>query len=163
MRRRRGRVTLRERLESSWRTRSFYAAAFDKPAPEKPQALQDIEARAGIRRQRSTPGADGKPLEKNVLKAVMSALRIDPRVASVERNQSGVFQEGDRFIRVGSKGKLDLTVYLKTGKFAEIEVKRQKKESLLSDAQRNRINAIRSSGGIAGWCWDIPSALAILP
>ena len=113
-------------------------------------------------RSRSTPGADGRSLEKNVLKAVIKALRADPRVASVERNQSGVFQDGERWVRVGSKGKLDLTVYLKSGRFAELEVKRDERTKP-DERQLQRIEHIIRSGGIAGWCWSIESALALLP
>src|SRR5678816_3262445 len=129
---RRGRLTLRERLAQSHATQSFYAAARDLPPPAKPAALLKPL------RKRSSPGADGKPLEKHVLKAVMDALRLDKRVARVERNTSGVFQDGERFIRVGSKGKLDLTVYLAgehAGKYIEIEVKRAPNVGLLSKAQ----------------------------
>jgi hypothetical protein len=53
-----------------------------------------------------TGGVDGssKPLERTVLKAITQALRLDRRVSRVERNQSGLFQEGNRFIRVGTAG-----------------------------------------------------------
>ncbi len=101
------------------------------------------------------------PLEAVVLKQVVMALRRDPRVASVERNQSGVFHEGGRFIRVGTPGKLDLTVYLKGGKFAEIEVKRPGGKP--KPHQAARIAEIRAKGGIAGYCWSAESALALLP
>ena len=154
---RRGRRTLREQLESHHRTQCFYAAALDKPPPAKPAALLKPL------RKRSSPGADGKPLEEHVLKAVMDALRLDKRVSRVERNQSGVFKDGNRYIRVGLNGKLDLTVYLLDGRYVEIEVKRAPNVRLLRDAQRQRIHAIRSAGGIAGWCWNVESAIALLP
>lgn len=114
-------------------------------------------------RSRARPGADGRPLEKHVLKAVIDALRLDPRVARVERNQSGVFQEGNRVIRVGSKGKLDLTIYLKNGRYIECEVKRSPDVKLLSAEQTARIQSIRDSGGLSGWCWSVESALALIP
>jgi hypothetical protein len=144
-------------MEAHHLTLSFYAAALDKPPPPKPAALLKPL------RKRSSPGADGRPLEKHVLKLVVDALRLDKRVARVERNQSGVFQDGNRFIRVGSKGKLDLTVYLLDGRYVEIEVKRSADVRLLRDAQRQRIHAIRSAGGLAGWCWNVESAIALLP
>jgi hypothetical protein len=114
-------------------------------------------------RKRSSPGAEGRPLERHVLKAVLGALRADPRVARVERNQSGVFQDGERFVRVGSKGKLDLTIYLKDGRYIEAEVKREFNVKLLSEAQKERIQSIRRAGGMAGWCWSVDSAIALLP
>lgn len=113
-------------------------------------------------KKRGPAGRSDRPLERNVLKAVIHALRADPRVSRVERNQSGVFQEGGRIIRVGSKGKLDLTVYLVSGKYAEIEVKRDSRTAPRPE-QWARIESIRRAGGIAGYCWDIPSALALLP
>lgn len=153
---RRGRLSLREMLEASHRARSYYAASSDKPAPPLPERL----VKMGTKR---TYKPSGKPLERDILKEVMRDLRADPRVARVDRNQSGVFQEGNRHIRVGSRGKLDLTVYLRDGRFVEIEVKRAPQVGLLSEAQRERIRSIKAEGGIAGWCWNSASAIALLP
>lgn len=113
------------------------------------------------KRVQRAPGSDGRPLERDVLKAIIKALRADPRVAMVERNQSGVFQEGNRFIRVGSRGKLDLTVLLISGRYAEIEVKRPGRKP--DPRQAERIAAIRSNGGIAGYATSVTEALEILP
>jgi hypothetical protein len=124
--------------------------------------MNELQTEVKPLRQRSTPGADGRPLERNVLKAVIKALRADPRVARVERNQSGVFLDGDRTITVGSKGKLDLTVFLTSGKYIEVEVKRDMK-TLPKAHQWQRIKQIREAGGLAGWCWNVPSAIALLP
>jgi hypothetical protein len=104
---------------------------------------------------------DAPPLEAVVLKDVVRALNSDPRVAKVKRNQSGVFREGNRVIRVGTPGELDLTVYLRSGKFAEIEVKRPGGKP--KPHQAARIADIRAKGGIAGYCWSAESALALLP
>lgn len=101
------------------------------------------------------------PLEAEVLRDVVRALRADPRVATVKRNQSGVFREGERWIRVGTPGELDLTVYLHGGRFAEIEVKRPGGKP--EPHQAERIAAIKANGGIAGYCWSAESALALLP
>ena len=163
MRRKRGRRSLREQLEASHAGQSYYAISFGRQPPPKPKLLLELEARAAARKPRAKPGANGRPLERDVLRAVIKALRSDPRVASVERNQSGVFQDGEHYIRVGSKGKLDLTVYLRDGRYMEVEIKRANVESLLSAEQRERLRSIRASGGLAGWCWDAQSALALLP
>lgn len=151
--RRRGRPTRREQIQGFNALIRFYAAATDKdPTPH----LQEVPKARAKRR------SSGRVLERDVLKAVMQALRLDPRVASVERNQSGVFRDGDRFVRVGTPGKLDLTVYLKSGRYAEIEVKRDERERP-KPHQLERIEAIKRAGGIAGWCWSVESALEILP
>jgi hypothetical protein len=149
MRRRRGRLSPREHKLAVNAAMRFYG-------------MNELQTEVKPLRERSSPGADGRPFERNVLKAVFKALRADPRVSRVDRNQSGVFQDGERYVRVGSKGKLDLTVYLKDGRYIEIEVKRDMK-ALPSDAQWQRIKAIRGAGGLAGWCWNVPSAIALLP
>lgn len=154
---RRGRKSLREQLAASHAGRSWYAAMAGKPPPDKPALLMKPK------RVHRPAGSDGRPLEKHVLAAVIAALRLDRRVASVERNQSGVFQDGERYVRVGSRGKLDLTVYLKDGRYIEIEVKRAPDVKLLSSAQWERMKSIRASGGLSGWCWSVESALALLP
>lgn len=145
---RRGRPSLREHKLAVNAALRFYGVP-----------LQNTVAPKRVQRAH---GANGRPLERGVLKSIVAALRLDPRVASVERNQSGMFQDGNRFVRVGSRGKLDLTVYLKSGRYAELEVKRDAKAEP-SDEQKARIEQIRRSGGIAGWCWSIESALALLP
>lgn len=103
-----------------------------------------------------------RQLERNVLKAVARALRRDPRVARVERNTSGVFMDGGRTISVGVRGKLDLTCYLKSGRYIEIEVKRDERAKP-QPHQLQRIERIRYAGGLAGWCWSAETALALLP
>jgi hypothetical protein len=156
----RGRLSYRERLENSQRASDFYAAAAGK------QSMPSVAlAQLPPKRHRVKRPVDGKPAapyERDVLVQVIKALRADPRVSRVERNQSGVFQDGNRYIRVGVRGKLDLTVYLKTGRFAEIEVKRDAKTKP-DPHQLERIATIKAEGGIAGWAWSAESALAILP
>jgi hypothetical protein len=133
-----------------------------KAEPAKPDRLLELEERAARRKLRTIRG-HSEPLERDVLKAVVDALRLDPRVARVERNQSGVFQDGSRYIRVGTRGKLDITVYLKDGRYIECEVKRSPNIRLLRPSQAQRIKEIRASGGLAGWCWNVESALALIP
>ena len=101
------------------------------------------------------------PLERAVLKEIMRALRNDPRVAQVERQQSGLFVEGNRHIRVGTPGALDIKGMLVGGRMFEIECKRVGGKP--TPAQANRIAAIKASGGIAGYAWSAESALALLP
>lgn len=148
MRPKRGRISLREQKEKVNAALAYYGIPLRNEIAPK--------------RTRRAAGSDGRPLERDILKAVMKALRLDHRVASVERNQSGVFQDGNRYIRVGSKGKLDLTVYLKTGRYLELEVKRDRHAHPTRE-QMERIDSIKRSGGLAGWCWSVESALACLP
>ena len=102
----------------------------------------------------------GKPLERTILADIVKALRRHPKVARVERNQSGVFREGERWIRVGSKGKLDLTCYLRDGRYIELEVKRP--GAYLTSQQIYRINAIRAEGGMASRVNSVDEAWSIM-
>lgn len=152
--------THREQLERAQAVSDFYADSAGKPRMQSA-----LLAKLPPKRHRIVRPVDGRPampLERDVLLQIIKALRADPRVARVERNQSGVFREGNRFIRVGVKGKLDLTVYLKSGRFAEIEVKRSEKVKP-EVHQVARIQEIKREGGIAGWAWSAESALALLP
>lgn len=140
-----------------------------KPAPAVPERLKQIrDARKKREEARRARGVDIdavhrkiRPPEKHVLAAVLKALRHDPRVASVERTQSGLFQEGNRWIRVGTPGKLDITGLLVGGRYFEIEVKRPGEKP--NPKQADRIAAIRANGGISGYAWSAESALALLP
>jgi hypothetical protein len=150
----RGRLSYREKLIRNKAALDYLADSFGKP-----RLKIDIPP---PRTRRARAVASGRPLERHVLKAVTQALRYDPRVLRVERNQSGVFQDGNRYVRVGAPGKLDLTVYLKSGRYAEIEVKRDERTKP-DPRQAERIEEIKRGGGIAGWCWSVESALTILP
>jgi len=155
---RRGRLTKRERIIASNATHRAWGAFYGKP--EVAEKLCEPVPAERVRKPKAV-STDAPPLEATVLKNVVRALRSDPRVASVERNQSGVFLEGDRLIRVGQPGKLDLTVYLRNGRYIEIEVKRPGGKP--KPHQAERIAEIRAKGGMAGYCWSAESALALLP
>ena len=155
-----GRPSRRDQAESVNRGLDAWGAMFGKP-----EVAARLKTALPPKRHRVVRPADGKPAapyERDVLAAIIKALRSDPRVSRVERNQSGVFRDGNRWIRVGVRGKLDLTVYLKTGRFAEIEVKRDAKTKP-EPHQLERIAEIKREGGIAGWAWSAESALALLP
>lgn len=104
-----------------------------------------------------------RPLEKNVLAEILQALRHDPRVGFVWRQTSGVFREGDRYIRTGPKGLPDVCgVLLGTGRAFFIEAKRD--DNAKPDAlQAERLQHFRRIGAIAGVAWSAESALALLP
>ncbi|MCR4300682.1 MAG: hypothetical protein NUV51_03655 [Sulfuricaulis sp.] len=99
-------------------------------------------------------------LEKDVLKAVLQFLRAHPRVASVERSQSGVFQEGNRIIRVGFVGKLDISGMLKGGRYFEIECKRPGGKP--TPQQFARIYKVRQDGGLSGVVTSVEDAARLL-
>lgn len=161
MRPRRGRMPMRERLQRNLRAMEFQSTTGTNPGIE---ALRARIAALPPKRDRIRRPVDGKPvvpLEKHVLAEVLDALRQDPRVALVDRRQSGVFQEGERYIRVGTRGTLDISGMLIGGIYFEVECKRpgQKPDA----RQANRIEAIRRNGGIAGYATSAEEAIALLP
>lgn len=155
---RRGRKSLREqfRLNKAWI--EFHAAATDKPSPIDivvPPAPKAREVR------RPVDGKPPQPLEKHVLAAALNALRSDPRVAFADRQQSGLFQDGNRYIRVGTPGKLDIVGMLTNGRYLELEAKRPGQKP--DERQARRIEFVKRHGGIAGYFTSADEALALLP
>ena len=123
--------------------------------------LTQTEQDLAVRRTRIRKPSDPRRiLEKHVLKAVLQFLRAHPAIASVERSQSGVFQEGNRTVRVGFVGKLDVTFMTKTGRYGEVEVKRPGMKP--SIAQTARIEKIRSNGGISGYVTSVDEMQALI-
>lgn len=156
--RRFGRPTVRETLLKNKAALEYLATSagksytFPVPIPPPPKARE-------IRRP--VDGRPVVPLEKEVLASVLEALRNDPRIWICDRRQSGVFMEGERYIRVGQKGHLDISGMLRGGKYIELEVKRPGEKP--NERQQERIEHVRKGGGISGYCWSVESALALLP
>lgn len=145
-------MTAREQKEGVNKALRYYATIYDKPV----QFQHEIKPKREYRR-----GASGRPLERDVLAAILQALRLDKRVALVERQQSGVFKEGNRYIRVGTPGALDIKGMLHGGRMFEIEVKRPGEKP--DERQLARIAALQANGAVAGWATSVEEALAILP
>jgi hypothetical protein len=111
--------------------------------------------------RRPVDGKPAAPLERDVLAESLKALRADPRVSVCDRRQSGVFQDGDRYITVGQKGHLDISGMLVGGRYFEIEAKRPGEKP--DERQLQRIEHIRRDGGISGYFTSAAEALALLP
>jgi len=145
---RRGRISFQDKIRANQRSLAFLAASAG--VPEHP----DLKIETKPRRKRSSgrrsaTGGQRIPLERSVLKAVYSALHHHPKVAFVDRRQSGVFMEGERTIRVGKPGVLDLSGMLKGGRYFEIEVKRPGQKP--TNLQWQRIETINRWGGASGF------------
>lgn len=151
MRWRKGRLSRRERIERNNAADAFYAGA----AGVEPRHQVPLPQRRAPRKP------SGKPLERDILKAVIAALRRDPRVAQVERQQSGLFVDGDRYIRVGTPGALDIKGMLKGGRAFEFEIKRPGRKP--DPRQAERIETLRANGAVAGVATSVEEALALLP
>lgn len=138
----RGRPTKRQAVITSNAAFNFYGmAGHIQPVPE----------------ERAKRKPSGLPLERDILADILSALRRDPRIWIVERTQSGLFQDGDRMIRVGTKGKLDITGMLRGGKYYEIEVKRPGNKP--DGYQSARIDNINRGGGAATWASSVATVM----
>jgi hypothetical protein len=159
---RRGRVTEAQRRSIYQRTT---ARANELDSPDEQQGSPSIREWLGEeplppkadRIHRTVDDKPALPLEKHVLKA----LRADPRVAFVNRQQSGLFADGDRHIRVGTSGLLDVNGMLVGGQYFELEAKRPGQKP--DERQALRISAIKASGGISGFFTSAEEALALLP
>lgn len=159
---RRGRISPRERKALNNANLSFIAAA--SPRPDAADNLQKLLVPIPPKRQylrRPVDGSPAHPLEKDILADALQALRNDDRVWIVDRQQSGVFHDGDRVIRVGRKGHLDIKGMLKGGRYFELEAKRPGQKP--DENQLQRIEHVRRGGGIAGYFTSAAEALALLP
>ena len=160
---RRGRLSPRELAEQINARHSFHAGA--APDPDKAAiGLDTFTRKLPPKRDKVVRPVDGRPvvpLEKDVLADALQALREDPRVAICDRRQSGVFQEGERYIRVGQRGHLDVSGMLHGGRYFEIEAKRPGEKP--DERQRERIAHIQRAGGISGYFTSAAEALALLP
>lgn len=94
-----------------------------------------------------------EPREADVLSAVLTCLRLHPRVAWANRMQSGagkILRKRDvsQFLRFGWPGASDVIGQIKgTGQFLAVEVKRPSGE--LTDDQRAFLQKVREAGGVA--------------
>lgn len=143
-------ITARCNPDESTDSPSIAAWLGEDPLPPKSDRIR-----------RTSDGKPALPLEKHVLKAALKALSLDPRVAFVQRQQSGVFHEGLRTIRVGAVGVLDIQGMLKGGRYFELECKRPGNKPDLRQAQR--IAFIIQHGGVSGYFTSAAEALALLP
>lgn len=163
---RRGRVTEAQRRSIYQRTT---ARANDLGSPDDQQQSPGIREWLGEeplppkahRIRRTVDDQPALPLEKHVLKAALKALRADPRVAFVNRQQSGLFADGDRHIRVGTPGLLDVNGMLVGGRYFELEAKRPGQKP--DERQCLRIAFILKHGGVSGYFTSAEEALALLP
>lgn len=162
---RRGRPLTELERRSEWQRGSARLADLEQEESESPSLREwlgeDPLPPKAHKIRRTADEKPALPLEKHVLAAALKALRRDPRVAFVQRQQSGLFQEGLRTIRVGAPGLLDVNGMLKGGKYFELEAKRPGNKP--DDRQALRIAFVIQHGGVAGYFTSADEALALLP
>lgn len=164
---RRGRKSVREQALTNLATERFYAGALpegDSRAEANSERIHGLEQAIPAKRHRIRRPVDGKaalPLEKEILADILQALHNDRRIGYVWRHSSGVFQDGERYIRTGPSGLPDLIGFLTgSGRAFFLEVKRPGLKA--DERQAQRLDHFKRSGAIAGVCWSVESALALL-
>ena len=88
--------------------------------------------------------------ERPVMRAVLAALRMHPRVAWAARMNTGVArygQHGDRMVRFGTVGMSDFIGQLPDGRFMAVECKAAGGRA--SPAQQAFLARVNTAGGIA--------------
>lgn len=100
-----------------------------------------------------------EPRERVNLRAIIQLLRTHPKVYAkcVYRMQSGLFREGERYIKVGVVGIPDILFVLRNGRLGACEVKA--KGGAVSPLQAQRIADIRAAGGLAFVAWSVDDVL----
>lgn len=135
------------------RRQSFNAHLLFAPSPQAVTAWTGME-QPGPKRHNKAP-------EKQVLNAVLSALRTHPKVAWVVRMNSGAYKTPDgRFIRFGFAGCPDLLGQMRTGALLMIECKSD--VGRVSEDQQAVIDRVVQNGGHAGVARSVEDALAIV-
>ncbi len=86
-------------------------------------------------------------LERDVLPVVLLALRMHPKVAWAERLNTGAAVYGERYVRFGWPGMLEITGQLKDGRRLDVEAKRPGKWA--TPDQSATIEMVVRHGGVA--------------
>ena len=88
--------------------------------------------------------------EHQVMRAVLNALRLHPRVAWVTRMNAGVArygEHGERLVRFGTTGISDLIGQLTDGRFLAVECKSA--TGRMSPAQESFLERVNAAHGVA--------------
>lgn len=131
-----------------------------KPLQEQVAALRAQMDRPKVVRKPST-----KPKERDILKAIMELLHRHPKVATVARFNSGVFQKqyGDKthYIRANTqKGMADIQGMLKGGTLYAFEVKSP--TGIVAAHQEAYLKTVRDNGGIGEVVRSVDDVISIL-
>lgn len=139
----------------------FMAAQHAQPALFEAPTQPKRKARGTARHRRD-------PLERDIQRLILEALRLHQNVARIERTNTGAGRflgkdgKAGRFVRYGFQGQADLTGVAKDGRVIAIEVKRPRTRNDLRPAQRLFLEQVRSAGGYAGVATCVEEAFAIV-
>jgi hypothetical protein len=152
--RRRGRISLRERMAQNLRALEMQAPP-DVVSPGIERIRAHIAALPPKRKRvvRPVDGRPAVPLEKDIQKACLQLLRAHPKVAAVWRQNSGTFTEqnadgSQRYISAHSMtGLPDIVGFLRGGRAVFFEVKRPGGKA--TPMQQNFIDRANTAGALA--------------
>lgn len=135
-------------------TQAIQPPLFDPPAQPKRRAKGKTRHRVD-------------PLEKDIQRIVLAALRLHPMVARIERTNTGAgsfIRHGKvgRFMRFGFPGQPDLNGLATDGRVIAIEIKRPSTRNTISPEQRAYLDKVQAAGGYAGVATSVEEAFAIL-
>lgn len=155
-----GKKSFRDTLRENNAADRFYAAMAGKE-PMFQSEIRERKPRAAL----LTPKPAAAPLEKDIQKAILQALKLHPMVAFVGRFNSGVAVNTDgnvsRYTRFNTvAGFPDIHGMLQGGTAFYIEVKRPGGKP--SDEQRDFLALIKRNGGRGGIAYSVEDALSII-
>ena len=118
--------------------------------------------RAGHCERTSVTARTAKPLERTVLRAVLSALAIHPSVAWAVRMNVGAFNNGaGNYVRVGFVGCADVIGQLRDGRFLAVEVKRP--GGKVTDDQAAFLARVTKYGGVGFVAFGVDDVMRQVP
>lgn len=153
-----GRIPLREQKQNTQRSLDHYAALYDKP-----RVVIDIPPEP---KRRAPAGADGKPLERDIQKAILQMLSLRKDVVFYGRFNRGQAQSTDAHGRVHYTsfntvaGFPDIHGMMSGGRAFYLEVKRPGGRE--SDDQITFIAKVKAGGALAGFAYSVGQAAGIL-
>jgi hypothetical protein len=160
-------ITFRHQIANN--EAALRALSPDGTLPEPMQRALDKVKPPPLRKRLPKLDAPHKPLERDIQRAIIEALRLHPRVIKVCRfNSGGSMHRGangkDYLVMFSSEPVPDLFVLLRNG-FAWLEVKRPgwaKPTDLREERQAAFLAAVREAGGIGQFVRSVDEAISAI-
>ena len=160
----RGKPSLRETLEANQKALDQYATFADKP--RYIVAMPPAPVKRAPAKPLNEPQKPTEPLEKEIQREIVQALKQNPEVVFVGRFNSGTSVNTDeygntRYTKFNTvAGFTDLHGMLRGGRAFYIEVKR--KNTRATQEQAEFIGKVQAAGGLAGVARSVYDAECIL-
>mgnify|MGYP001616951705 CR=1 FL=1 len=158
-----GRKSQRDILRENDASQRLLSAMSGKPIPEGVLSnVQPVKPR--IRKP------SDRVLERDVLRAIMAALKTHPDVVRVQRRTVGLFEgAGGHTVMVGSRGEPDITGLVRApfreqsiGDPIPFEIEVKSPTGRLSEVQKKRLERSKAIGVRCGVAHNVAEAIAII-